>query len=122
MKIKHVLCVIAIVAITKTSFAQYAQDAIRFSTFQTGSSSRIKAIGNAGTAIGGDVSSVGGNPAGLGFFTRTEYSLTPEFNGTTNKASYFSQGSSATNNSVNLNNAAIVFYNRVNTPRGVDKS
>ena len=122
MKIKYILCVIAIVAISKTSFAQYAQDAIRFSTFQPGSSSRIKAIGNAGTAIGGDVSSVGGNPAGLGFFTRTEYSVTPEFNGTTNKASYLGQGSSATNNSVNLNNAAIVFYNRVNTPRGMDKS
>lgn len=122
MKIKHMLCVIATVAISKTSFAQYAQDAIRFSTFQPGSTSRIKAIGNAGTAIGGDLSSIGGNPAGLGFFTRTEYSLTPEFNGSTNKASYLGQGSSATNNSVNLNNAGIVFYNRVNTPRGVDKS
>ena len=122
MKIKYILCVIAIVAISKTSFAQYAQDAIRFSTFQPGSSSRIKAIGNAGTAIGGDVSSVGANPAGLGFFTRTEYSVTPEFNGTTNNATYFGQPSSATNNSVNFNNAAIVFYNRLNTPRGVDKS
>jgi hypothetical protein len=122
MKIKHILFVIAIVAISKTSFAQYSQDAVRFSTFQTGSSSRIKAIGNAGTAIGGDVSSVGGNPAGLGFFTRTEYSITPEYNGSTVKSTYMGQAGSATDNSLNLNNAAIVFYTRVNTPRGVDKT
>jgi len=122
MKIKYILSVIAIVAISKSSFAQYAQDAVRFSTFQTGSSSRIKAIGNASTAVGGDVSSIGGNPAGLGFFTRSEYSITPEYNGSTNNTTYLGQQGSATKNGVNLNNASLVFYNRVNTPRGVNKT
>ncbi len=122
MKIKYILSVIAIVAISKSSFAQYAQDAVRFSTFQTGSSSRIKAIGNAGTAIGGDVSSIGGNPAGLGFFTRSEYSVTPEYNGSTDNTTYLGQGAMATKNGVNFNNASLVFYNRVNTPRGVNKN
>src|SRR6187402_2731337 len=122
MKIKYILSVIAIVAISKSSFAQYSQDAIRFSTFQTGSSGRIKAIGNAGTAVGGDISSIIVNPDGLGFFTRNEYSVTPEFNGSKVNANYLGQSGSATNNSVNLNNASVVFYTRVNTPRGVDKS
>jgi hypothetical protein len=36
MKIKYILSVIAIVALTKNSFAQYSQDAIRFSETQTG--------------------------------------------------------------------------------------
>ncbi|MEO8886179.1 MAG: hypothetical protein ABI367_08970 [Mucilaginibacter sp.] len=122
MKIKYILSVIAIVAISKSSFAQYAQDAVRYSTFQTGSSSRIKAIGNAGTAVGGDVSSISGNPAGLGFFTRTEYSITPEYNGINTNSTYLGQSSTATNNNLNLNNASIVFYSRANTPRGVDKT
>jgi hypothetical protein len=126
MKTKYLLTVIAIVAFTTNSFAQYSQDAIRFSTFQTGSTSRIKGIGNAGTAIGGDLSSLSGNPAGLGFFTHSELSITPEFNGSTIKSIYL--GDAANNSyrdsksSINFNNAAVVIYQRLNTPKGRDKT
>ncbi|QTE37139.1 hypothetical protein J3L18_29200 [Mucilaginibacter gossypii] len=121
MKIKYLLSIIAIVAITKDSFAQYSQDAIRFSTFQTGSTSRIKAIGNAGTAVGGDLSSVSGNPAGLGFFTHSEVSITPEYDNSKISSSFFGQAGSANRNDVNMSNAAIVFYQQLTT-RGRDKS
>jgi hypothetical protein len=122
MKIKYLLSVIAIVAITKDSFAQYSQDAVRFSTFQTGSTSRIKAIGNAGTAIGGDMSSISGNPAGLGFFTHSEISITPEYDASKVNSSFFGQAGNASKNSGNLNNAAVVIYQRLNTPKGRDKT
>lgn len=122
MKIKYLLSVIAIVAITKTSFAQYSQDVVRFSTFQNGSTSRIKAIGNAGTAIGGDLSSISGNPAGLGFFTHSEFSITPEFNGSKVKSNYFGQANNASKNSGNLSNASVVYYQQLNRPKGSDKS
>lgn len=122
MKFKYLLSVIAIVAISKSSFAQYAKDAVNFSTFQTGSTSRIKAIGNAGTAIGGDLSSVGGNPAGLGFFTRSEYSFTPEFDASKVNAAYLGQSNSASKSGLNISNASAVFYSRLNTPSGTDKT
>lgn len=122
MKIKYYFLVMATVAITKTSFAQYSQDAIRFSTFQNGSTSRIKAIGNAQMAIGGDLSSVSGNPAGLGFFTRSEVSLTPEFNSTKVTGNYLGQSNTDKSNQLNFNNASIVFYSRLNSSRGEDKS
>lgn len=122
MKIKYILSVIAIVAFSKSSFAQYSQDALRFSTFQTGSTSRIKAIGNAGTAIGGDLTSVSGNPAGLGFFTRSEFSFTPEFNGSKVNSTYLGSNQTASKTSANLNNVALVLYNRLSTARGADKT
>jgi hypothetical protein len=122
MKIKYLLSVIAIVAVTKNSFAQYSQDAVRFSGAQTGSTARIKAVGNAGTAIGGDLSSVSGNPAGLGFFTRSELSVTPEYNNTKINSSYLGSGQTDTRSSANLNNAALVIYNQLNKPRGADKT
>ena len=68
MKIKYILSAIAIVAFAQNTHAQYYQDALRFSTFQPGATSRIRAIGNASTAVGGDLSNIGNNPAGLGFF------------------------------------------------------
>ncbi len=122
MKIKYIASLIAIVAISKNSFAQYSQDAIRFSTTETGSSSRIKAIGNANTAIGGDVTNVSGNPAGLGFFTRSELSVTPEFGIYKAQGNYLGFTSDDKKNSGNLNNAAVVFYSRLSTPQGADKS
>ncbi|MFD0792091.1 OmpP1/FadL family transporter [Mucilaginibacter litoreus] len=122
MKIKYILSVIAIVAFTKNSFAQYSQDAIRFSTGSFGSTSRIKAVGNAGTALGGDLSNITGNPAGLGFFTRSEVSITPEFDGAKTKATYFGQATTDTKNSGNLNHAALVIYNQLAKARGADKT
>ncbi|AMR32422.1 hypothetical protein A0256_13800 [Mucilaginibacter sp. PAMC 26640] len=122
MKIKYLLSVIAIVAVTQNSFAQFSQDAIRFSGAQNGSTARIKALGNAGTAIGGDLSSVSGNPAGLGFFTRSELSITPELNSSKVQGSYFGQSQSTTRSTGNLNNAALVIYNQLSKPRGADKT
>jgi hypothetical protein len=122
MKFKYLLTVIVLATISKSSFAQYANDAVRFSTFQTGSTSRIKAIGNAGTAVGGDLSSISGNPAGLGFFTRSEASITPEFDGSNIKSNYLGQANTTSSSNVNFNNAAIVFYSKIKTPPGQDKT
>lgn len=116
------MCLVALTAIGKSSFAQYAKDAVRFSTSQTGTTSRVKAIGGANVAVGGDLTSVGGNPAGLGFFTRSEISVTPEFDATKNNATYLGQSATESKNSGNLNNIAAVFYSRLNTPRGTDKT
>jgi hypothetical protein len=122
MKLKYILSVIAIVALTHNSFAQYSQDAIRFSQSTNGSTSRIKAVGNAGTAVGGDLSNISGNPAGLGFFTRSEFSVTPEYDNSKTTSNYLGQSSSATRNKVNLNNASLVLYNQLSKPRGADKN
>lgn len=122
MKLRYTLFIIAFLAISTSSFAQYAKDAVRFSTTQAGSTSRIKALGNAGTAVGGDLSSLSGNPAGLGYFTHSELSITPEFDNYSNKTSYIGQPSSAKQNTVNFSNAGIVFYSQLNKPAGSSRN
>jgi hypothetical protein len=122
MKLKYLLSAAAIVAFAQNTFAQYAQDAIRFSTAQPGATARIRALGNAGTAIGGDASSIGNNPAGLGFFTKSELSITPEFNGLQVKANYLGNSSQDTRNAVNLSNASVVFYSQLNKTGSADKT
>lgn len=121
MKIKHLLAVTAIVAFTQGAYAQYSEDAIRFSMATQGSTARAKAAGNAFTAVGGDLTAVSGNPAGIGFFTKSEFSLTPEFDGSSVKSSYFNTTNTANKDNVNLNNASAVFYSRLNTT-GADKT
>ena len=122
MNLKYALTGVAIVAASQVSYAQYSGDAFRFSQTQTGATARIKAIGGASTAVGGDLSSVSGNPAGLGFFTKSELSVTPEYDGSKVESNYFGQNNNSNKDQVNLNNASVVFYNRLSTPRGRDKT
>ncbi|MGV3704331.1 MAG: OmpP1/FadL family transporter [Arcticibacter sp.] len=118
MKIQNILMVIAATAITQASYAQFNQDALRFSQFNDGSTSRIKAIGNASTAVGGDLSSIGGNPAGLGFFNRSEISITPEFNSSNVNATYFGQTEGDSKSQLNLANASLLFHSAKKVPVG----
>jgi hypothetical protein len=117
------LMVVAIVGTTGNIYAQsgvYAGDALRFSRTDYGSSARFKGLGNAQISLGGDISSIGGNPAGLGMFTRSEFSVSPEFSNIQAKSKYLGQDSKSTKNQFNLDQAAAVWYNPVVKPKGSD--
>jgi hypothetical protein len=53
----------------------YVEDALRFSQYGSTGTSRITALGGTNNALGGDISNVHGNPAGLGFFQNSEFSF-----------------------------------------------
>jgi hypothetical protein len=114
------MLMVVIVATTGTTYAQYAGDAIQFSNGNYGSSARFKGMGNAQIGVGGDMSSLGGNPAGLGLFTRSEFSFTPEFNATNAKADYLGQKTSASANKLNINQAGVVWYTPTYKMQGED--
>lgn len=120
MKKFMTLLVLAIVASTGTIYAQYASDALRFSQTNYGSSSRFKGLGNAQTSLGGDISSLGGNPAGLGMFTRSEFALTPEFNNSKANSTYFGNTTTSSKNRLNLNQIGVAWYNPVVKANGAD--
>lgn len=70
--------IIMILAIFTGTYAQLADDALRYSqVFYTGTA-RFISMGGAFTALGGDLSSLSQNPAGLGVFRSSEISLTPQ--------------------------------------------
>ena len=117
MKLRVLFSLAVIVTATGNLYAQYSEDALRFSRTQWGSTARFKAIG-AQTGVGGDLSSVGGNPAGIGLFTRSELSITPEFNGYNNNSTYFGQKTTSRGDKLGLANAAVVFHSRLGKPKG----
>ncbi|MFM6953597.1 MAG: hypothetical protein ACKOWL_01265 [Sphingobacteriaceae bacterium] len=100
--------------------AQYAGDALRFSQTQPGSDARFGAIGNAHTAIGGDLSSFGGNPAGLGLFTKSEANISFEFNNYTSTANYLNKYSNGSQDRLNMHQGGVVFYIPALRPKGAD--
>lgn len=117
------MLVVAIVATTGTTYAQsgqYVGDAIRFGNTNYGSSARFKGMGNAQIGVGGDMSSLGANPAGLGLFTRSEFSLTPEFNAASSKADFLGTRTNDSGNKLNLNQVGVVWYNPTYKMQGTD--
>jgi hypothetical protein len=114
------IALVAIVATTSSAYAQYTGDALRFSQTNYGSTARFKALGNAQIGVGGDMSSLGGNPAGLGLFTKSEFSLTPEFNKTGINATYLNQKNNTNKSQLNVNQLGAVFFNPVYKRRGED--
>ncbi len=114
------LFVVAIVASTSNTYAQYASDALRFSQTNYGSTARFKAMGNAQIANGGDLSSLGGNPAGLGLFTKSEFGFTPEFNQSGMNATYLGQNDITNKSQLNINQIGAVFFAPTYKQRGED--
>lgn len=114
------LFVVAIVATTNNLYAQYASDALRFSQTNYGSTARFKGMGNAQIGVGGDMSSLGGNPAGLGLFTKSEFSLTPEFNQMGANSLYLSQNTNTSKSKLNINQLGLVIYSPTYKQKGED--
>ncbi|EMR04518.1 OmpP1/FadL family transporter [Cesiribacter andamanensis] len=79
---------------------RYANDALRFSQYQPGGTARIMSLGGAQVALGGDISSAYSNPAGLGFYNRSEISFTPSFTNSVNDAYFIAPGESVSSNSL----------------------
>ncbi|GGI25576.1 OmpP1/FadL family transporter [Pedobacter mendelii] len=119
---KYILSsIIAIVATMGTAYAQsYAPDAFRFSQTNYGSSARFKGMGGAQIGVGGDIGSINANPAGLGLFTKSEFSITPEFNSVSNQSSYLGNDTKANKSQINLNNIGVVFYSPASKIKGSD--
>ena len=75
-------------------------------------SARFQAIGGNHSALGADVSAAAGNPAGLGFYTRSEFSFTPGYQSTSNNSIYAVEPGRNTNanvNNFNIANIGVIF-------------
>jgi hypothetical protein len=75
---KRSLVILIMLSLTAGVIAQNVDDALRYSqVFYTGSA-RFMSMGGAFTALGGDLSTLSQNPAGLGVFRSSEISVSPQ--------------------------------------------
>jgi hypothetical protein len=80
--------------------AQEPSDALRYSWLTMSGTARNQAIGGANTALGGDLSSLFYNPAGIGLYRTGELVISPGFGFGNQQAAYL--GSNATQNASNF--------------------
>jgi len=94
--------------------AQNVDDALRYSQLFYNGSARFNSMGGAFTALGGDISALSQNPAGIGVFRSSEITITPQLFHNKSTASLFGNSSVDYLYNYNLAQAGIVinFFNR----------
>lgn len=101
-------------------FAQLVEDVVKNAWFVPNGTARSISVGGAIGALGGDITSVNVNPAGLGFYKTREVVFSPSLILNNNKSDY--RGSSTDNtkkSGFQLGTAGVVFGGKMNKP---DKS
>lgn len=83
---KKILTLTMILGIASFTYAQTEADALRFSRTANYGTARSAAMGGAFGALGGDISTLSTNPAGIGVFRKHEISFTPLINFTNTKS------------------------------------
>ena len=88
------------------SYSQYGyyNDAIRFGQTFSGGSARIQSLGSINTSIGGDISSISGNPAGLGFFNSNAFSFTANSSFLNSSSLFNNETSKSSSNNLGFDN------------------
>ncbi|HLY69141.1 MAG TPA: hypothetical protein VKR53_05400 [Puia sp.] len=104
------LCVPVLILIYQYSFAQLPEDALRLSSVTPNGTARQQAIGGAMGSLGGEISSMFVNPAGLAMFRTNEVVLSPGFHFSNNEAAF--RGTNTTGNfssNFNLGTSGVVY-------------
>src|SRR5690606_5346742 len=111
MRIQHLLFTSLLLSgLGFSAHGQSVGNGLIFSQETNGGTARFKGLGNAKTALGGDISSITGNPAGLGFFGLSNTSVKLNYNNAANKGSYFGNSISKNKGKFGIDHAGVVFH------------
>ena len=105
---KSILISITLIFTTLYMFGQNETDALRYSYHYLGGTARSTAMSGAFGALGGDITSLSINPAGLGVFRSSEFSFTPSFEFTNSDATYIGTHTNDYNVNLNVNSLGYV--------------
>ncbi|RIV23674.1 hypothetical protein DYU11_11880 [Fibrisoma montanum] len=91
------------------SYGQYAADAFRYSEQIINGTARFQGIGGNHAALGADASNAWGNPAGLGFYNRSELSISPSLRLLNVGANYLGQTTNSSKAVPFVGSASLIF-------------
>lgn len=108
---------IVCLSLNQVTGQSYADIARIMSQQDISGTARIQAIGGAKTALGGDISAISGNPAGLGFYNSSEFSISPGYLFINNSSSYLGTLVDNDNDNFFLANAGAVIHKGAKSQR-----
>ncbi len=94
--------------------AQTAYETVQYAQNTIGGTARSMGAANAFGALGADFGALSTNPAGLGLYRRSEFSITPSLSISDNTTQHYGQSNTENDYTFALNNLGVVF--NVNRP------
>ncbi|HEY9362875.1 MAG TPA: hypothetical protein VIQ00_06420, partial [Chitinophagaceae bacterium] len=88
--------------------AQEPADALRFSWTVPGGTARQQAIGGTMGSLGGEISALYANPAGLGFYKTSDFVFTPRYSFNSTKGSFLDRTEKDNKNNFSIGTTGIV--------------
>lgn len=110
---KRLFLFTAIIISASYSYSQNLVDALRYSQSFSGGTARSTAMGGAFGSLGGDFSSVSINPAGLGMYSSSEFTFTPEVHIKKVTTRYNGNEVDESNSTFNFNNLGYVGHFKI---------
>ena len=108
-QIRFLLSFLTLITGLTSASAQTDIDALRYSSSMSLGTARSAAIGNAMTGVGGDISTINSNPAGLAQLGISEFTISGGFNVTSSKNNYLGSQVSDQQSAFQINNFGIVY-------------
>ena len=103
------ILLLPVLLISTFIYAQIPEDALRFSFFPQNGTARNLAIGGAMGSLGGDITAIFVNPAGLGNYKTGEFVFTPGFLMNSNKTNFRATDNKNNNTSFGMGPIGFVF-------------
>lgn len=106
---KNILAILFVSIISTSVWAQNEVDVQNMSQHFTGGTARGISLNGAYGALGGDLTSLSINPAGIGVYRSSEFVFTPSFSINNAKSKYYNYSYDDSKNKVNISNMGLVF-------------
>lgn len=104
--------------ISGTLTAQNENDALRYSLINYGGTARFMGLSGAYGAVGADFSALSQNPAGLGLYRKSEFSITPVLSSNKTNTDFLSKSNSDSRTAIHLGNVGYVYAQNMNGHTG----
>ena len=105
---KRIIFVLFCLALVIGAKAQNEVDALRYAFMNPIGTARYSALGGAMGALGGDLTTMAFNPAGIGVYRSSSMAFTPAWTNSKVNSSYSGQSNSASRNNMHLGNIGFV--------------
>lgn len=106
MKKSFIIC--SLVFLSSALYAQIPEDALKYSWQPVNGTARIAAVGGAMGSLGGDISAINVNPAGLAFYKTSDLVISPGFSFLNNKGTFRGTKASDKTKAFNLGTSGVV--------------
>ena len=107
---KRLVIIMLLICSVTTLFSQTSLDALRYSRIFENGSARSQGLGGAMGAVGGDFSCIATNPAGLGLYSSSEFTISPALQIAHSNSSFNSEANTDNKVNVGMGSLGLVFH------------